>query len=124
MICTSAPREHLLAKHRSRLQTFYPLLLTTNISNKSGNLLLAQAYPEWYEKVAFLHSSCTVSSLVGQKPRRGGTPWPKSGSGQGLRWHGWRLQEDPSHDCLGSRVISAGHFSGRLRDSSQIVACR
>jgi hypothetical protein len=46
----------LLAKHESRLQPLYPLLLTTKVSNKSGNLLLAQSYPQCHENVAFLHS--------------------------------------------------------------------
>jgi len=46
----------LLAKHESRLQPLYPVFLTTNVSNKPGNLLLAQGYPQWRENVAFLHS--------------------------------------------------------------------
>jgi len=46
----------LLAKHESRLQLLYPVFLTTNVSKKSGNLLLAQGYPQWHESVAFLHS--------------------------------------------------------------------
>ena len=46
----------LLAKHGSRLQPLHPLLLTTNVSNKSGNLLLAQRYPQLFENVGFLHS--------------------------------------------------------------------
>ena len=29
----------LLAKHESQLQPLYPLIITTNVSNKSGNLL-------------------------------------------------------------------------------------
>src|SRR5882724_6887254 len=53
----------LLAKHGSRLQPLYPSLLTTNVSNQSGNLLLAQRYPQWHENVAFLHS-----------PRHSGAP--------------------------------------------------
>jgi hypothetical protein len=36
------------------------MLLTTNVSNKSGNLLFAQSYPEQYENVRFVHSWCTV----------------------------------------------------------------
>ena len=35
----------LLAKHETRLHPLYPSLLTANVSNKSGNLLLAQNYP-------------------------------------------------------------------------------
>ena len=46
----------LLAKHETRLHPLYPSLLTANVSNKSGNLLLAQNYPQWHENVAFLHS--------------------------------------------------------------------
>src|SRR5258708_10734990 len=57
---TGAP---LLAQHGSRLQPLYPSLLTTNVSNQSGNLLLAQGYPQWHENVAFLHS-----------PRHSGAP--------------------------------------------------
>ena len=33
---------HLPWAHRTRLQQVRPLLLTTNVSNKSGNLLFAQ----------------------------------------------------------------------------------
>ena len=46
--------------HRTRLQRLHPSLLTTNVSNKSGNLLFAQSYPEQYENVGFVHSWCTV----------------------------------------------------------------
>jgi len=46
----------LLAKPGSRLQLLHPLLLTTNVSNKSGNLLLAQRSPQLFENVGFLHS--------------------------------------------------------------------
>jgi hypothetical protein len=46
----------LVAKHKAPLQCFYQLTLTINISNKSGNLLLAQRYPQWHENVGFLHS--------------------------------------------------------------------
>jgi len=30
------------------------------VSNKSGNLLFAQSYPEQYENVGFVHRWCTV----------------------------------------------------------------
>ena len=53
----------LLAKHETQLQSIYPRLLTTNVSNKSGNLLLAQSYPQCHENVGFLHSPCTAVSL-------------------------------------------------------------
>jgi hypothetical protein len=46
----------LLAKHETRLHPLCPSLLTPNVSNKSGNPLLAQNYPQWHENVAFLHS--------------------------------------------------------------------
>src|ERR1700686_2221843 len=46
--------------HRTRLQRLLLLLLTANVSNKSGNLLFAQSYPEEYENVGFVHSWCTV----------------------------------------------------------------
>src|ERR1700686_5578969 len=46
--------------HRTRLQRLLLLLLTANVSNKSGNLLFAQSYPEQYENVGFVHSWCTV----------------------------------------------------------------
>jgi hypothetical protein len=48
--------------HRIRLQQLLLLLLTSNVSNKSGNLLFAQSYPEQYENVGFVHSWCTVES--------------------------------------------------------------
>ncbi len=48
--------------HRTRLQQLLLLLLTANVSNKSGNLLFAQSYPEQYEKVGFVHSWCTESA--------------------------------------------------------------
>jgi hypothetical protein len=51
----------MLAKHEARLQCFYQPTLTTNVSNKSGNLLLAQSYPQLDENVGFLHSRCTVA---------------------------------------------------------------
>jgi hypothetical protein len=50
--------------HRTRLQQLLLLLLTANVSNKSGNLLFAQSYPEQYENVGFVHSSCTVEPLL------------------------------------------------------------
>jgi len=63
--------------HRTRLQQLRPSLLTTNVSNKSGNLLFAQKQPEWNENVGFVHSSCTVEfHEFHQKPYRrtpGGT---------------------------------------------------
>jgi hypothetical protein len=46
--------------HRTRLQQLRLFLLTANVSNKSGNLLFAQSYPEQYKKVGFVHSWCTV----------------------------------------------------------------
>ena len=46
--------------HRTPLQQLLLFLLTANISNKSGNLLFAQSYPEQYENVGFVHSWCTV----------------------------------------------------------------
>ena len=46
--------------HRTRLQQLLLLLLTTNVSNNSGNLLFAQSYPQLYENVGFVHSWCTV----------------------------------------------------------------
>src|SRR6267378_5720142 len=46
--------------HRTRLQQLPFLLLTANVSNKSGNLLFAQSYPQWHENVGFLHSTCTA----------------------------------------------------------------
>jgi hypothetical protein len=52
----------LLAKHATSLQQLYHLFLTTNVSNKSGNLLFAQSYPQWHENVGFLHSPCTASA--------------------------------------------------------------
>jgi len=48
--------------HRTRLQRLLLLILTANVSNKSGNLLFAQSYPEQYENVGFVHSWCTVES--------------------------------------------------------------
>jgi hypothetical protein len=51
----------LLAKHRTRFHPLHPLLPTTNVSNKSGNLLLAQSELESFENDAFLHSRCTVT---------------------------------------------------------------
>src|ERR1700686_4799248 len=50
--------------HRTRLQRLLLLLLTANVSNKSGNLLFAQSYPEQYENVGFVHSWCTVRLLI------------------------------------------------------------
>ena len=35
----------LLAKHKIRLHPLYPSLLNTNVSNSSGNLLLAPQKP-------------------------------------------------------------------------------
>jgi hypothetical protein len=32
--------------HETRLQQLLPFLLTTNVSNKSGNLLFARSYPQ------------------------------------------------------------------------------
>jgi hypothetical protein len=46
--------------HRTRLQQLLLLVLTNNVSNKSGNLLFAQSYPEQYENVRFVHSWCTL----------------------------------------------------------------
>src|ERR1700687_698980 len=46
--------------HRTRLQQLHPSLLTTNVSNKSGNLLFRQKEPEWNENVRFGHRLCTV----------------------------------------------------------------
>jgi hypothetical protein len=46
--------------HRTPLQQLLLFLLTANVSNKSGNLLFAQSYPEQYENVGFVHSWCTV----------------------------------------------------------------
>jgi hypothetical protein len=43
--------------HDPRLQQLRPLLLTTHVSNKSRNLLLARSYPEWHENFGFLHGS-------------------------------------------------------------------
>ena len=51
---------HLPWAHRARLQRLLLMLLTTNVSNKSGNLPFAQSYPEQYENVRFVHSWCTV----------------------------------------------------------------
>src|SRR6267143_1547658 len=65
----------LLAKHQTRLHPRYSSLPTTNVSNKSGNLLLAQRYPQWHEDVRFVHSrhaehaSSWSSVLV--RPRQG-----------------------------------------------------
>jgi hypothetical protein len=42
--------------HRTRLQQLLHLLVTNNVSNKSGNLLFAQRYLEWIENVGFWHS--------------------------------------------------------------------
>ena len=50
--------------HRTRLQPLLLLLLTANVSNKSGNLLFAQSYPQWHENVGFLHRSCTVACFL------------------------------------------------------------
>jgi hypothetical protein len=50
--------------HRTRLQQLLLLLLTNNVSNKSGNLLFAQSYPQCPENVGFLHSWCTVASTL------------------------------------------------------------
>jgi hypothetical protein len=50
--------------HRTRLQQLLLLLLTNNVSNKSGNLLFAQSYPEQYENVGFVHSWCTVPTEI------------------------------------------------------------
>src|SRR5271154_3328690 len=52
----------LLAKHATPLQQLYQLFLTTNVSNKSGNLLSAQSYPQWRENVGFLHSPYTATA--------------------------------------------------------------
>ena len=46
--------------HRTRTQRLLLLLLTANVSNKSGNLLFAQSNPQQYENVRFVHSWCTV----------------------------------------------------------------
>jgi hypothetical protein len=55
----------LLWAHRTRLQPLLLLiLLTANVSNKSGNLLFAQSYPQWHENVGFLHSPCTAHMLA------------------------------------------------------------
>jgi hypothetical protein len=54
--------ERLPWAHRTRLQQLLLLLLTNNVSNKSGNLLFAQSYPEQYENVGFVHTWCTVES--------------------------------------------------------------
>src|SRR6266403_4543003 len=50
--------------HDTRLQQLCSLLLITNISNKSGNLLFAQRYLEWIENVGFWHSPCAVMRLL------------------------------------------------------------
>jgi hypothetical protein len=49
--------------HRTRLQQILLFLLTANVSNKSGNLLFAQSYPEQYENVRFVHTSCTARGI-------------------------------------------------------------
>src|SRR5260370_15357849 len=46
--------------HTPRLQQLRPFLLTTNVSNKSGNLLFAQRQLESIENVGFWHSFGTV----------------------------------------------------------------
>src|ERR1017187_1061097 len=51
----------LLAKHETPFHPLYPSLRTTNVSNNSGNLLLARRYPQWHEYVGFVHSLCTVT---------------------------------------------------------------
>jgi len=48
--------------HTPRLQQLRPFLLTTNVSNKSGNLLFAQRYLEWIENVGFWHSGSESST--------------------------------------------------------------
>jgi hypothetical protein len=55
---------HLPWAHRIRLQLLLSILLTANVSNKSGNLLFAQSYPQWHENVGFLHSPCTAKIWV------------------------------------------------------------
>jgi hypothetical protein len=44
----------LLAKHATRLQQLYHLFPTTNVSNKTGNLLFAQSYPNGSQSTARL----------------------------------------------------------------------
>src|SRR5580700_8475226 len=44
--------------HRTRLQRLLLSLLTTNVSNKSGNLLFAQSYPNALRTL----DSCTVGA--------------------------------------------------------------
>jgi hypothetical protein len=40
--------------YRTPFQQLRPLFLTTNVSNKSGNLLFAQNQPDWHENVGFV----------------------------------------------------------------------
>ena len=51
---TESKTENLPWAHRTRLQQLRPSLLTTNVSNKSGNLLFAQSYPQQFENVEFV----------------------------------------------------------------------
>jgi hypothetical protein len=41
----------------NRSGRFYQPTLTTNFSNKSGNPLLVQSYPQYLENIGFLHST-------------------------------------------------------------------
>ena len=49
---------HLPWAHRTRLQQLLLLVLTNNVSNKSGNLLFAQSYPSSMKAL----DSCTVGA--------------------------------------------------------------
>jgi hypothetical protein len=49
-------KAQLPCAHHPRLRQLCSLLLTTNVSNKSENLLFAQSEPQWYEDIGFWHS--------------------------------------------------------------------